>query len=197
MKSLSAIPRYPFHIYKCPQVCNCHHKLHCGTILQMMSNITDDPHPVLLNITDNFSALSWTLHTCKRSRIGRLLGCFFCSLLMNSPLGINSQWISTINNKIADNISHLKKQHTDTTSAPHFDYTNLKQTYQKLTHCSFFQIEPSLILMIWEIVLIESWPSHNRVQTLKWKPLGKLITSNGQISLEYRTHADCTPDTSE
>jgi hypothetical protein len=33
------------------------------------SPITDDPHPVILNVTNNFSALSWTLHTCKRSKI--------------------------------------------------------------------------------------------------------------------------------
>ncbi len=32
--------------------------------------ITDNPHPVILNITDNSSALSWTLYTSKRSKIG-------------------------------------------------------------------------------------------------------------------------------
>jgi hypothetical protein len=30
------------------------------------SNVTEDPYPVLLNITNNASALPWTLHTCKR-----------------------------------------------------------------------------------------------------------------------------------
>lgn len=143
------------------------------------ANITDDPYPVLLNITDNSSALSWTLHTCKKSRIGRLLGRLFCSFLINSPLGINSQWISTVDNKIADDISRLKRQQTDATSPPRFDYTTLKQTYPELMHCSFFQIEPNLISMIWEIVLTESWPNHDRVQTLKQRPLGKLITSSG------------------
>ncbi len=34
------------------------------------SPITDDPHPVILNVTDISSALSWTLHTCKQSKIG-------------------------------------------------------------------------------------------------------------------------------
>jgi hypothetical protein len=29
------------------------------------SPTTDDPHPVIINIMDNSSALSWTLHTCK------------------------------------------------------------------------------------------------------------------------------------
>jgi hypothetical protein len=34
------------------------------------SPVIDDPHPVILNVTKNSSALSWTLHTCKRSKIG-------------------------------------------------------------------------------------------------------------------------------
>jgi hypothetical protein len=68
-------------------------------------SVTDNPHPVILNITDNSFALSWTLHTCKQSKIGQMLACFFCSLLINLPLGINSQWISTIDKKIANDIS--------------------------------------------------------------------------------------------
>jgi hypothetical protein len=103
------------------------------------SPVTDDPHPVILNITDDSSALSWTLHMCKRSKIVQMLAHFFCSLSINSPLGINSQWISMIDNKIADNISRLKKQ-SDNNSSPAFDYTILKQTYPELRHCSFFRI---------------------------------------------------------
>ncbi len=72
--------------------------------------VTDDPHPVILNITNNSSALPWTLHMCKQSKIRQMLAHFLCSLLINLPLAINLQWISTINNKIADNISCLKKQ---------------------------------------------------------------------------------------
>ena len=97
---------------------------------------------VLLNITDNTSALSWTLHTCKRSRIERLLVCFFCSLLINSPLGINLQWISTNDNKIADDISCLKKQ-SDTNSAPNFDYTTLNRPTWSWITILFFGFSPS------------------------------------------------------
>jgi hypothetical protein len=43
-------------------------------------------------------------------KIRQMLACFFRSLLINLPLGINSQWISTIDNKIAGNISCIKKQ---------------------------------------------------------------------------------------
>ncbi len=139
------------------------------------SPVTDDPHPVILNVTDNSSASSWTLHTCKRSKIGQMLAHFFCSLLINSPLGINSQWISIIDNKIPDKISCLLKQ-SDNNSSPTFDYTILKQTYPELRHCSFFQIQPELILLIWDIMLTEKRPNHEEVQTLKQRPLGKLTT---------------------
>jgi hypothetical protein len=91
---------------------------YCATLhVVWTSLITDDPHPVTLNVTDNSSALSWTLHTCKRSKIGKMLAHFFCSLLIDLPLGINSQWISMIDNKIADDISCLKKQ-SDNNSSP-------------------------------------------------------------------------------
>jgi hypothetical protein len=40
--------------------------------------VTDNPHPVILNITNNSSTLSWTLQTCKQSKIGQMLACFFC-----------------------------------------------------------------------------------------------------------------------
>ncbi len=104
-----------------------------------------------------------------------MLARFFCLLLINSPLGINSQWISTIDNKISDNISCLKKQ-PDNNSSPAFDYTILKQTYLELRHCSFFQIQPELISLIWDIVLTKKWPNHEEVQILKQRPLGKLTT---------------------
>ncbi len=139
------------------------------------SPVTDDPHPVILNVTNNSSALSWTLHMCKQSKIGQMLAPFFCSLLINLPLGINSQLFSTIDNKIADDISCLKKQ-SNNNSSPAFDYTILKQTYPKLRHCSCFQIQPELILLIWDIVLTKKWPNHEEVQTLKQRPLGKLTT---------------------
>jgi hypothetical protein len=139
------------------------------------SPITDNPHPVILSITDIAFAPSWTLHTCKRSKIGQMLACFFCSLLINLSLGINLQCISTIDNKIMDDITCLKKQ-SDISSSPVFDYTILKQTYPELRHCSFFQIQPELILLIQDIMFTEKWPNHEEVQTLKQRSLGKLIT---------------------
>ncbi len=112
---------------------------YCSSLHMFMTrSITNNPHPVLLNVTDNTSALSWTNHTCRKSKLGRLLVQFFCSLLIISPLGINSQWMSTDDNKIADNTSQIKK--TLSNSFHSFDYSFLCQTYLELTHFSFFQI---------------------------------------------------------
>jgi hypothetical protein len=78
---------------------------YCAALHMVLSkNPTNDPYPVLLNITDNVSALSCTIDACRKSRIGRFLACFFCLLLINSPLGINFWWISTFHNAIADKI---------------------------------------------------------------------------------------------
>jgi hypothetical protein len=92
----------------------------------MRKTITNDPKPVLPNMTNNASAHSWTNHTCRKLKLGRLLVRFFCSLLINSPLGINSWWISisTDDNKIADNISQIKKTSSNTLHS--FDYSSLR-----------------------------------------------------------------------
>ncbi len=47
---------------------------HCASLhLFMTRSITNDPHHVLLNMTDNAPALSWTNHTCRKPKLGRLL----------------------------------------------------------------------------------------------------------------------------
>ncbi len=112
---------------------------YCASLHEFMTtSITNILCPVLLNVTNNASTLSWTNHTCRKLKLGRLLAWFFCSLLINSPLGIDSQWISTDDNKIAGNISWIKN--TSSNSLHSFDYSSLRQTYPKLSHCSFFQI---------------------------------------------------------
>jgi hypothetical protein len=142
------------------------------------TTIINDPHPILLNITDNASVLRWTQKACQISKLGRLLARFFCSLLINSPLSINSQWISTHENFIADDISCLKKL-LGLDSHSSFDYSTLQQKYPELKHCSFFQIQSELLSLIWKIVLTEKWPCHEEIRKLRLRPLGKIISSFG------------------
>jgi hypothetical protein len=140
--------------------------------------VTDDPNPVVLNITDNTSALSWTLHSCKKSMIGRKLARFFCGLLIGSHVGINSEWISTEENPIADAISRLKRESKNSSSTHHatFDYSNLQQQFPQLKDCRFFRPSPELLSNLWEILLTEKFPSLKQIAQLKQKGLGKLIT---------------------
>ncbi len=158
------------------------------------TQVTDDPHPVVLNITDNMSALNWTLHACKSSRIGRLLARVFCSLLINSPIGITSKWISTHENEIADDISRQKRN--SQSSVANFDYSSLQQKYPELRACSFFHFAPELLSLIWETVLTGKWPTHNTIRILKLKPLGKLTTFSGVPTITSPIHVDQTTDTS-
>ncbi len=146
----------------------------------LSKNPTNNPYPVLLNVPDNACALSWTTGACRKSRIGCLLARFFCLLLINSPLGINSQWISTLHNAIADDISRAKKAASDHThSHPLFDYSSLQQKYPELSHCSLFWPAPEPISLIWEILLTERWPCHDEIRRLKLRPLSNLTTSSG------------------
>ncbi len=145
----------------------------------MSTLATNDPYPFLLNVTDNASALSWTTGACKKSKVSRLLAHFFCSLMINLPLRINSKWISTDDNKITDDISCIKKESANEDSPPFFDYSTLTQRYLELIHCSSFTMQPKLISLIWEIVLTKRWPCHNKITRLRLKPLSKLNTSSG------------------
>ena len=74
-------------------------------------DVTDDPHPVLLSMSDNTLAHSWTTHTCKNSIIGQPLAKCFYFLLIDYKLGINSEWlVSTFDNYIADEVFCLKSR---------------------------------------------------------------------------------------
>jgi hypothetical protein len=101
---------------------------YCAALHMVLStNPMNNPYPVLLSVIHNASALSWTTGACCRSRIGRLLARFFCWLLINLPLSINSQWISMLHNAIADDISCAKDAASDHThSHPLFDYSSLQ-----------------------------------------------------------------------
>jgi hypothetical protein len=117
-------------------------------------SIIDDPYPVVLCVTDNMSAQKWTTHTCKKSIIGQTLTRLFCGLMIGSNVGINSLWISTKDNVIADEISRLKSASTNNpTATPTYDYSKLQQNYEELKACTFFHLSQELLSVIWDILL--------------------------------------------
>jgi hypothetical protein len=70
------------------------------------------------------------MHTCKKSNIGCALARFLCGLLIGLDIGIDVKWISTMANKITDELSRLKKAHTSTASSFSYDFLNLNRTKQ-------------------------------------------------------------------
>jgi hypothetical protein len=154
---------------------------YCASLVVFSSKrINDDPHPVVLCVTDNTSALNWTLHTSKKSRIGRALARFFCGLLIGSHVGINAKWISTVENEIADKISRLKKLTPSKTksSSSHdtYDYANLQQEHKELKACNSFQPSHKLVSLLSEILLTGNCPDLKQILKLKPQDLGKLCT---------------------
>jgi hypothetical protein len=152
---------------------------YCASLVVFASQkINDDPHPVVLCVTDNTSALNWTLHTSKKSRIGRALARFFCGLLIGSNVGVNAKWISTVENIIADKISRLKKlTSTDSTSHPShntYDYAKLQQEHKELKACNSFQPSHKLVSLLSEILLTGNCPDLKQILKLRQQDLGKL-----------------------
>jgi hypothetical protein len=133
----------------------------------------NDPNPVVLCVTDNISAKNWTIHTSKKSIIGRALARFFCGLLIDSRVGVNAKWISMLYNKIADDISRLKITNLPR-SAPHYDFSQLKQDHKELKTCRFFHPSPKLLSVIWKILLMRKCPSLSKVLEMRPPALGKL-----------------------
>jgi len=65
---------------------------YCAAISAILEdNDIADPHPVVLCVTDNISAKNWTVHTSKKSIIGRASARFFCGLLIGSNVCINAK----------------------------------------------------------------------------------------------------------
>jgi hypothetical protein len=151
---------------------------YCASLVVFATwEVIDDPRSVVLYVTNNTSPLNWTLHTSKKSILGRALARFFCGLLIGSNFGINAKWISTIENLIADKISRLKKliaTNSKSFSIPFYDYANLQQEYKGLKACAFFQPSPKLVLLIWEIMLMQSYPDLSLILSLRPQDLGKL-----------------------
>ena len=142
------------------------------------SKMTDDPHPLVLCITDNISAKKWTTHTCKKSFIWQVFARFFCGLLIGSDVGINAKWITTEENKIADKISRIKKSHHSKYFSFCYDFSKLKQDYAELKHCRFFHPSPELLYMLWEIMLMQKCPDLSMVQKLKQKGVKRTWQAN-------------------
>lgn len=135
-----------------------------------------DPYPVVLNVTDNRSASRWTEHTAKSSLEGRALARFLCGLMIKADVGLNSKWISTTDNAVADDISRIKAEAKQTKTNFIFDFSQLQQKYPALKACRFFQPSARLLSMLEQTILTRKCPSLDEVMAMEPSDFGKLCT---------------------
>jgi|SaaInl74LU_5_DNA_1037368.scaffolds.fasta_scaffold03592_2 hypothetical protein len=153
---------------------------YCATLTVLYTSgsgiLQYDPFPVILCKTDNTSALSWVNHRCKGSALGRALGFLFVGLLMDSLLGINSEWLNTHDNGVADGISRFKLKSTNNTNShPTFDYSTLQQRYSTtLSGCRLWSPSSRLISIVYQILTTRQTPSLEEIRSLAPNDLGSL-----------------------
>jgi hypothetical protein len=105
-------------------------------------------YPTTLIWADNTTADTWTRKGCKRSLIGRSLGQLQSALMINNPVGINTNHITTHANIIADKISRHK---SESDSLLHFH--TLSQEFPSLKGCLRFLPSHALLSAIMDSLL--------------------------------------------
>ena len=108
----------------------------------------NNPHPVLLNWSDNSTTNSWLKKTAYHSPKHRALSRILCSLRMDSMLGLNAKFVSTNDNFIADDISRLKPIDFDVS------YNSIIQKYPQMRSCQIFHPSQELCSSLFTGLLV-------------------------------------------
>ena len=122
----------------------------------------DNPFPVLLNFADNESTNSWIRKTPYSTSKHRALSRILCNLRVNNPLGLNSSYISTFDNFIADFISRLHHVDFGTPCDPSI----ILQKYPTLTSCQRFQMSQEFYSSLIKGLLKGLQPGLHLIKTL-------------------------------
>ena len=144
-------------------VASCYYFIH-------HSPSTADPYPVVLLYADNTTAESWMQKACTKSFLGRALGRLQCALLINNPVGINIDHVTTKDNEIADRISRIKAE-TNTL----VDMHKIFQDYPELRCLPRFQPSQELISLIMDTLLTNKYVDPLTVSRRVLADPGRLI----------------------
>ena len=108
-------------------------------------------HPVLLNRIDNTSADTWTMKACTSSVQAKALARILSSIMINNPIGLNSEHLAGVLNIIADKLSRDLKTNTES-----FDFAKLQQEHPELRNCRRFHPSVELLSALSNAVLSNS-----------------------------------------
>jgi hypothetical protein len=130
--------------------------LQLAAITQLYENKQLPPEiaaPVLLILTDNMTAKSWTHRVTARhtARKGQILVSMFSRLLQRCPVGVNAEYIPSAENKKPDFVSRISR-HTP----PYIRKQQILSEEPSATTWRFFRPSPSLISSLRSVLLATS-----------------------------------------
>jgi hypothetical protein len=139
-------------------------------------------YPTTQIMADNKTAESWTTKGCKRSMTGRALGRLQCALMINSPVGIYTDYINTKDNIIADEISRFEKLQLMLSKM-----SNLYQRFPSLGACRRFIPSPDLFSYIKDCLLQKQLTDPLIVRKLVQENPGRIVGYSIAEEQEFRT----------
>ena len=107
-------------------------------------------NPLLMNWTDNTTALSWLRKAATRTDKGRSLQHLLCSLMINNAVGIKADHIAGSQNVLADAISRVY-----TSSYSKHSFKNLFQEFPQMKSWKRFHPSQELLSLLYSILLEE------------------------------------------
>jgi hypothetical protein len=140
-------------------------------------------YPTNQFMADNKTAESWTTKGCKKSMTGRALGRLQCALTINSPVGIDSGYINTKANIIADEISRFQKRQSIL-----LKMSELYQRFPSLGACRRFLPNPNLISYIKDCLLQRQLTDPLTIRRLVQGNPGRIAGSSIAEEQKLSTH---------
>jgi hypothetical protein len=120
----------------------CYHRLMERRALEQ------DPHPMVLISDDNKVSESWSKKASKHSPIGRALGRLQCGTMIDNPVGLLTEHISSEENVVADKISRVENELALT-----HEFPRLCQEHPVLSGCQRFLPSSDLVSCIMDALL--------------------------------------------
>lgn len=129
---------------------------------------TNQEYPLLLNWTDNMSAMAWTKKAAVSTPAGKALSKIFCYLCMNNDMACISDYINTTANECADLISRPLTHNNK------LDFSILLQKYPQLKSYKRLQIGKEFLSCLIQALLQGHCPPLGQLP----KPLQKTTGDN-------------------
>ena len=139
-------------------------------VLVHLDRSTTDPHPVVLFYADNTAAESWMKKASSCSEGARALGYVQAALMINNPVGICVDRVSTTDNVVADRISRVKSEAHLATEIP-----VLCQDFPQLRSCQRFHPSVELTSLILETLSSKKYTDPLQASR-------RVLTSPGRIT---------------